>query len=351
MQFVRSSKIILFLLIVIFGVGLTAQTKVPRQPIARIGNQGIYEEDLLPAIGGQLVQLKNQEFELRSKALENLLNQRLLEAEAKIQGISVEALLQRVDQNLPPWSVSELEGYYLAQKDRINKPFAAVRPQLEQAFIQAKRQEARQGFVDQLRQKSDVAVLINRPRVDVAADPSRLRGNQAATVTIVEFADFQCPYCRAVQPNLKEVLHKYDGRVRLGFRDFPLRSIHPQAQAAAEAARCAGEQGRFWEYHDLLYANQTALTADALKEHARSAGLDEGQFRACLDSGKFKMQIESDLQLGMASGVTGAPAFYINGVLLSGSQPLSAFEKIIDAELSSTAANQPAPRNTATTGP
>src|SRR5438477_1172409 len=158
----------IFVLTVIVSLapGLGAQANPPQQPIARVGDQAVYEKDLLPSIGGQLLQLKNQEYELKSKALENLLNQRLLEAAAKSSGLSIEAFLeQTVDRNLPPWNAGEIEGYYLAQKDRINKPLAAVRPQLEQAFIQAKRQHARQEYIDELRQRADIAILLSRPRV------------------------------------------------------------------------------------------------------------------------------------------------------------------------------------------
>jgi protein-disulfide isomerase len=228
---------------------------------------------------------------------------------------------------------SEVEAYYLAQKDRINQPLDKVRPQIEQALTQAKKQQARQDYQEQLQTRSDVAILLSRPRVDVSPDPLRVKGNPDAPVTIVEFADFQCPYCGSVQPALKTVLEKYQGKVRFGFRDFPLRQIHPQAQLAAEASRCAGEQGKFWEYHDLLYANQTRLDQASLTDQARTAGVDVERFGTCLTSGKFKAQIESDLQAGTISGVSGTPAFYINGVLLSGAQPASAFESIIDSGL------------------
>jgi len=167
----------------------------------------------------------------------------------------------------------------------------------------------------------------------VAADPVRVRGNSDAPITIVEFGDFQCPFCREVQSTLKAVMDKYQGRVRLGFRDFPLRQIHPQAQSAAEAGRCAAEQGKFWEYHDLLYANQGKLDQNGLKEQARTAALDVERFDACLAGGRFKPQIESDLQSGTGAGITGTPGFFINGVPLTGAQPLSEFEKIIDSQL------------------
>ncbi len=289
---------------------LAAQTPTAQQPIARLGKQAIYEEDLQPVIGGQLLQLRNQEYELKRKALENLLRQRLVEAEAKSKGLSVEAFWeQTVDQNLPPWHVDELEGFYLARREQFNKPLAEVRQEVEKAFLEARRQQARQEYIDQLWQKAGVVILMNQPKVEVAVDPSRLRGEPDAPVTIVEFADFQCPYCRSVEPVLAQLRDEYQGKVRFAFRDFPLRSIHLQAQAAAEASRCAGEQGEFWEYHDLLFANQSRLGPDTYRELAGSAGLNTEQFAVCLTSGKFRDQIESDLQSGAVAGVSGTPAF------------------------------------------
>jgi protein-disulfide isomerase len=312
---------------------LGAQTE-PSQPLARIGDQAIYEEDLLPSIGPQLWQLKNQEYELKSKAVQNLVYQRLLDREAQREGLSPEAFFdQMVDRNLPPPSAGEIEAYYLAQKDRFDRPFPEVKPQLEQALTQARRLKAHRDFLNQLMRDTDAVILLRSPRVEVTADPARLRGNPDAPVTIVEFADFQCPYCQAVQQTLKEVMDKYKGKLLLGFRDFPLRQIHPQAQPAAEASRCAGDQGKFWEYHDLLYQNQARLDSNGLKEQARTAGLDPERFEACVASGKFKPAIESDLQSGSKFGVSATPTFYINGVPLSGAQPASAFESIIESEL------------------
>ncbi len=311
-----------------------SQTSPVHQPIAKIGDEAIYEEDLDPLIGGQLLQLENQEYELKIAAVNKLVNRRLLAAAAEKNQLSVEEFLERtVDQKLPPWNSAELEGYYLAQKDRIKQPLPEVRPQLEADFIQARRQQARQDYVDQLRQKAGLVILLSRPRVGVTLDASRLQGNPDAPVTIVEFADYQCRFCKEVQETLKTIMTEYRGKVRLGFRDFPLRQVHPQAELAAEASRCAGDQSKFWEYHDLLFVNQARLDKAGLMDNARSAGLDVPRFAACLASGDFKPFIENDLQLGTAAGVSGTPAFYINGVLLSGAQPRSAFEKIIDAEL------------------
>jgi protein-disulfide isomerase len=334
MQFRISTIIFCLIPVAILAPGVRGQTSVSRAPIARIGDQAIYDEDLLPSIGGQLFQLENQEYELKSKELEKLVNQRLLESAAKSKGLSTDAFLeQTVDRTLPPPTPSEVEAYYLAQKDQINRPLSEVKPQMEQGLIEARRQQARQDYLDRLRQKSSVAILLPRPKIDVAADTSRLRGNPDAPVTIIEFSDFQCPYCRAAEPTIKEVLEKNKDKVRFSYRDFPLKRIHPQAEQAAEASRCAGEQGKYWEYHDLLYANQAKLDQAGLIGHARTVGLDVDGFSACLLSGKFRAPIDSDLQAGIRAGVSGTPAFYIDGVFLSGAQPASAFEKIIHTEL------------------
>jgi len=141
------------------------------------------------------------------------------------------------------------DSLYRSQKDTLNRPFGVVKKQLQQALKQAKLQEARQEYLEHLREQAGVSILLRPPRVEVDYDRTRLRGSPQASVIIVEFADFQCPFCRQVEPILKSLLAKYQGRVSLAYRDFPLRAIQ-----AAEASRCAGEQGKFWEYHDLLFA-------------------------------------------------------------------------------------------------
>lgn len=170
---------------------------------------------------------------------------------------------------------------------------------------------------------------------EVTFDKARLRGSPDAPVMIVEFSDFQCPFCRKIQSTLKSLLAKYDGRVSLGYRDFPLRGMHGEAELGAESSRCAGEQGKFWEYHDLLFENPDKLNRTALSELARSIKLDEKQFDSCLSSGKFRPQVEQDLQDGIRAGVMGTPGIFINGILLSGAQAETAFERVIDSELAS----------------
>jgi protein-disulfide isomerase len=305
-----------------------------QEPLATVDGEPVNELDLLKLAGSQLAQLRNQEYQIKSGALQEVIRQKLLEREAKKRGVSSEKLLeQEVNAKVPESTELEIEAFYLAQKDRINRPMADVRAQIAAVLKRAKTEKAREQYLDSLRQKAEVAVYLRPPKTEVSFDPSRLRGNPKAPVTIVEFSDFECPFCTRVQPTLKEVLAKYEGRVRLSYRDFPLREMHPKALSAAEAARCAADQGKFWEYHDALFADRSKLDSANLVDHARVLNLDIKSFESCLSSGKYKAKVEQDAQEGGKAGVSGTPAFFINGVFLSGAQPLAEFEKIIDAEL------------------
>lgn len=321
-------------LVVAIYLGRASNSVKDKEPVAVVAGKTVYEDDLLPFIQGQLRQLRNQEYELKSKALENLVNQKLLEAEADKKGIAIGQLVQQeVNAKVAEPTGAELLAVYQSQRDGLNRPFEEVKAQLQQTLKQAKLEAARREYLKRLREKARVSILLRPPRVEVAYDPTRLRGSAKAPVIIVEFSDFQCPFCRQVEPTLKNLLAKHEGRVSLAYRDFPLREIHPQAQLAAEASRCAAEQGQFWQYHDLLFANPEKLKKEDLLEHARSLKLDEKQFDSCLASAKYKARIEQDLEEGMKAGLDGTPSFFINGILLSGAQPEATFEGIIQAEL------------------
>jgi protein-disulfide isomerase len=166
--------------------------------------------------------------------------------------------------------------------------------------------------------------------IDPGGHPQR--GPDDAPVTIIEFGDFQCPYCRAAEGTLREVRQRYGNKVRLVYMDFPL-SFHANAMNAAMAARCAGEQGKFWQYHDALFANQAALSADDLKARAESLRLNTAKFDACFDDRKYESDILSDKADGKRAGADGTPYFVINGDPLSGAAPFSAFEVLIDRSL------------------
>ena len=170
-------------------------------------------------------------------------------------------------------------------------------------------------------------------RVEIAeAQNAPSVGRAGAPVMIVEFSDFQCPYCQRLAPTLDKVVETYGDRVQLVFRQFPL-GIHANAQKAAEASLCAAEGGKFWEMHDKMFENIHSLASDELKELARSIELDSGAFDECLDSGRYADQVASDIEAGRLAGVTGTPAIFINGRFLSGAQPFEKIASVIDDEL------------------
>ncbi|MBI4479116.1 MAG: thioredoxin domain-containing protein [Acidobacteria bacterium] len=302
--------------------------------VAVVGGTPISAEELNSQIRPQLQQLRNQEYEVKSQALENLINQKLVEAEAQARELTVQELLQQeVDSKIPAPTDPEVEAFYQGQKDRINRPLEEVKDQIRQMLKQNRQQQLRQSYLQSLRERTEISVHLAAPRIEVSPDPNRMRGSADAPVKIVEFSDFQCPYCQKAYPTVQAVLAKYGAKVNLSYRDFPLRSIHPQAQMAAHASRCAGEQGKFWEYHNSLFEMPNQLGKEELTLHAATVGMETEQFKSCLESGRYDEAIEQDVQAGMQAGVSGTPAFFINGILVSGSQPAAVFERTIDTEL------------------
>jgi protein-disulfide isomerase len=312
---------------------LTTAQNSPR-PIATVNGQPIYEDELMSLAGASLLELRNQEYKLQSDTLDKLVLNKLIEAEAKKKGLTSEELFEReVDSKIPEPSDDEAKGFYLAGKDAKTLPFDQIKSQVKRLLKTTEIQQAREKYADSLRAKADIIVLLRPPKLEIGYDAARVRGDEKAPVTIVEFADFQCPYCKSVQATLNALLVKYQGQVKLAYRDFPLRALHPQAQIAAEAGRCAGEHGKFWEYHDALYADQKKLSQSDLLETARRLGLPEKAIDSCLASGKFRAKIEQDIQEGTRAGVDATPGFFINGVFLNGAMPAAEFEKIINREL------------------
>lgn len=304
--------------------------------VAAVDGHPILLEELESSLAASIGPLERQIYEMKRARLDALIAERLLAAEAARRGTSVEALLAaEVTAKLAPVTDQEVEAFHDANRARL--PAAAnIRDQIR-AYLHGQRvQAAREAFVASLRSRARVEVSLPPPpvrRARVSTEGAPSRGPDSAPVTIVEFSDFHCPFCRRVQPTLDEILARYPTQVRLVYRDFPLDGLHPQARRAAEAARCAHEQGRFWPYHDRLYAAGPDASDAALERLAREAGLDTAAFTACLASGRHRAGIQKDVDDAERLGLTGTPGFFINGRPLSGAQPIEAFVEIIDEEL------------------
>jgi protein-disulfide isomerase len=273
-------------------------------------------------------------FETRTKALQTMILRDLVQEEARKAGKEEEAFLKEIaEKQAAPPSETEAKEIYERFKDRFpGRSFEEMKETLIQQIGQQKQGEGMMAYFEELKQKAGVRILLAEPKVEVeAVGPTR--GPAEAPVTIVLFSDFQCPFCGKVRPSMDKVLASYAGKVRLVWRDFPL-SFHPQAPKAAEAGLCAHEQGKFWEMHDHLFDHQDKLAPEELKAAARTIGLDGAKFDACLDSGKQAAVVQKSLEAGKAAGVSGTPAFFVNGRMLSGAQPFEKFKEAIDKELS-----------------
>ena len=240
---------------------------------------------------------------------------------------------------------TEIDAAFQENKARLSGvDEATAREQLRAGLQQHKLAAQRKQFVDSLRSQAKVLVRFQPPpivRVEVSIDGAPIRGTADAPVTLVEFSDFHCPFCKQVQPTLTQVLEKYPGKVRLLFRHLPLETLHPQARNAAEASWCAQDQGKFWEYHDLLFANAPKAGEDDLKHYAEQIDLDMKTFESCLSQNAHRDSIQRDIDEVTKLGMSGTPAFFINGRPLSGAQPLEKFVQVIDEELARTAAGVP----------
>jgi protein-disulfide isomerase len=305
---------------------------------AEIDGQAINVEEIDNRIKEELFRSRTGSpaklYELRSDMLDQMIRERLVESESKRRGVPPEAVVELEVKDMGPVGEEEIVAFYEQNFEKKGEvKLDEIRPQIEK-YLQSRRAAE---VPRRLRERAKVEVHLVPPRFDVAAEgPSR--GPADARITIVEFSDFQCPYCQRSLATIEKVLAKYPSDVRLVYRHLPLDSIHPHARGAAEAAACADEQGLFWAYHDKLFQNNRALGKEDLLRYAGEAGLDAPKFQACVEERRFKAKVESDLQAARAVGISGTPAFVVNGVLLSGAQPPEEFYAVIDAALTKGAA-------------
>lgn len=275
-------------------------------------------------------------YQHRRNHLDQVVGDLLIEEAAKAAGQSVEDYSRaEVEKRLLPITDEDIQNVYEANRERVQgRPVEELRESIREFIGSNRIAQARAQLVDELKAKhGNVRVLLDAPRLDVGvASYNASKGPADAPITIIEFSDYQCPFCARVNPTLDQIMKEYAGKVRIVFRDFPLPS-HSEAPKAAEAAYCAGEQGKYWEMHDRMFANQQALGVPALKQYAVALALDTAKFDACLDSGKFASNVESDLEAGRELGVNSTPMLFINGRPVAGAQPFEYFKGVIDEEL------------------
>ncbi len=301
--------------------------------VATVQGEPIAAEDLTNALRGELLRLEIQRYQTLREKLDDLIADKIFNLEAAQRGVSVEQFVHdEIGAKIQAVTPEQVQAFYEANKNRIRQPLEKVSEQLTSYLQQQAQEQRRQALLKELRSRYPVTVALRAPKVEVATEGEPSLGASNAPVTIVEFSDFQCPYCRQAQGTLKQLMAAYEGKIKLVFRDFPLRNMHPQAQKAAEAAQCAAEQQKFWPYHDKLFTS-TNLQMDELKKFAQELELNVEQFTSCLDSSKYAAAIDADIQAGQQAGVNATPTFFVNGYPLSGAASYERFKELVDAAL------------------
>lgn len=284
--------------------------------------------------------LRLNTYNLAKQALDLTINDLLLLAEANRRNVAPEEIVRKeISEKVRPPTEAEIAKFYSDNKAKIPGELASVNNQIASYLQEQDRQRLEQALSQQLRAGAQIRLLISEPPLPVqviSVDDDPVRGDANAAVTIVEFTDFQCPSCAAMQPILDETLKSYSGKVRLVVRDFPL-TMHGNARKAAEAANAANEQGKFFEYTALLFKRQSALDVASLKKYASELGLDRARFDAALDSGKYAAEIKHDIADGELYGVDSTPAIFVNGIALT-EMSVEALRAAIDRGLAANSA-------------
>ena len=329
-----STRVVLGLLVALSAFAVRAQDT---EKAAEVNGIPIMAAEVDAKLGNNLAQLQEQMYALRQKQVDSMIVQKLLESESAKRGVTIAALVQaEITSHVPPATSEDAEKFFKENSAKLQGDLKTLEEQIKN-FLTAQRLQAKQQeYLQSLKAAAKINVFLARPpifRSDVVVAGAPTRGSTSAPVTIVEFSDFHCPFCRKVQPVIDEVRAKYGAKIKLVYRDFPLDNLHPHARSAAEASHCAIEQGKFWEFHDQLFKNDPDTSPAALDRFAKESGMDVDAFEECSSSGKYKTLVQASTQEGTQLGITGTPTFFINGRILVGAQPADAFAKVIDEEL------------------
>ena len=316
--------------------GAEAGAAADTRPAATVDGTPITMDEVDKAGANQLSKIRQQEFQVRSDVLSNLIQEKLIAKEAAARKVSPEELMKtEVDAKTAAPTQDEIAQFYDKMKARMGgKSLDEVKGDIEKQLKMQKSQERRGQFLNELSAKNEVKILLDPPRATVTLRPTApIVGPANAPITIVEWSDYQCPFCKRAHPTVEQVLKEYKDQVRFTYLDYPL-PFHQLAMPAAIAVHCAEDQGKFWEYHKNLFEAAGDLSPADLTKRAADIGLDGPKFQACTDAKSHESLIKTNSDDGAALGVTGTPAFFINGRMLVGAQPIDAFRELINDELS-----------------
>jgi len=318
------------------ATGATVAADNASDVVAEIGGHKVTRAELEQKKAAKLFQARNQLYIAERDALNQFIDDQLLEEKAQAEHLSVEQLVQRdIISHISDPTEDQLQVYY--EGLGTDEPFATVREKILGHIHELRVSKARSEYLKDLRNQFSVLITLSPPSAHVSLEGAEIRGPKNPSVTLIEFADYECPYCQQIHAELKKLMQQFDGKMAFAFKDCPL-PMHRRAGKAAEAARCAGDQEAFWEYHDLLFENGGKLEVAQLKEYARTLKLDTGRFDKCLDSGAQTAVVQKGLQEAKELGISGTPSFFINGHFFSGVVKYEDLRGMVEKELAGTIA-------------
>jgi protein-disulfide isomerase len=298
--------------------------------VAEVGGEKVTLGELEQKESAKLLTAHYQYYQAQSKALDDLIDKKLLEQKAKSENLTVDQLIDRdIKSQVKDPTEDQMKVYYEGLETE--QPYEAVREKILEKIRQLRTDKVKAVYVKDLRLHSTVSIVLAPPQAKVEVAGSQTAGPASAKVTLVEFADYECPYCQKVAADVRKLKADYGDRLAFTYKDFPL-PMHSRAEKAAEAARCASKQNKFWEFHDEIFHSKE-LDLDQLKAQARALKLDEGQFDKCLDSGEEAAAVEKDRKEGLRLGISGTPSFFINGHYLSGALDYAALRQMVEQQL------------------
>lgn len=305
---------------------------------AKVGDMEVTNAELQDGIESELFEAESKVFEIKFNRLKSLLLQKFMDKDPRKKGLSNDEFLEKYIAGDVKISEKEIDAFIKDQNIPAEHINPQVREKIRNYLEMERKKEAVDKWIAEQTKKNPVEVYIEKPRrptfpIEIGNAP--VTGGKDAKVTIVEFSDFQCPFCAKGADILNQLKKKYGNKIKVVFKNFPL-PFHNHAEDAAVAGLCANEQGSnyFWKMHDQMFANQDALDNDGLKKTAKKIGLKMDQFEKCLSEKKYLSQVKSDMEEGRKIKVKSTPTFFINGQLINGAQPVEVFSEIIDEELS-----------------
>jgi len=301
--------------------------------VAEVGGVKVTLAELEQQESAKLLSAHYQYYQAQNKALEDLIDKKVLEQKATSENLTVDQLIDRdIKSQVKDPTEDQMKVYYEGLET--DQPYEAVRDKILEKIRQLRTDKARAAYVKALRAQTTVTIVLAPPRANLDVADAQLLGPKSAQIKLVEFADYECPYCQRVAADVKKLKADFGDKVAFTYKDFPL-PMHARAEKAAEAARCASKQNKYWEFHDELFHSKE-LDVDQLKAQARALKLDSEQFDKCLDSGEEVAAVERDRKEGLRLGISGTPSFFVNGHYLSGALDYAALRQVVEQQLSET---------------